>query len=145
MVPRARRPLALAAFLSLLAGTPIRVPDSLAADASTALKIGYPAEGTLFPPDSVAPTVLWSDGTARVNRWNVVVRDHHGTDVVQASVDEPRWRPSEADWKRVKERSAERDVEIAVTGVDQTNPASVLSSARVHVRTSKDQIGRAHV
>ena len=112
-----------------------------AATAAPTLRITYPADGTLFPPESVAPTVVWTDETGRVDRWNVVVRDDTGADVVTASVDTPRWRPSEDDWARIKQRSAERDAELVVAGVDRTNPATTLSSSRVHLRTSKDPVG----
>src|SRR5262245_60436326 len=107
------------------------------------LRISYPAEGTLFPPDSVAPTVVWADETAHVDRWTVVVRDDTGADVLAASVDAPRWRPSEDEWRTIKQRSAERDAEVAVAGVDRADPATTLSSARVRVRTSKDPVGDA--
>ena len=148
-MPRARSPVALVALLPVIlaaarvaAGAEAIAPAG-AATAAPALRITYPADGTLFPPDSVAPTVVWTDETGRVDRWNVVVRDDTGADVVTASVDTPRWRPSEDDWARIKQRSAERDAELVVAGVDRTNPATTLSSSRVHLRTSKDPVGDA--
>jgi tetratricopeptide (TPR) repeat protein len=71
------------------------------------------------------------------------VHDDTGTEVLTASVDAPRWRPSEDEWRTIKQRSAERDAEIAVAGVDGSNPATTLSSAHVRVRTSKDPVGDA--
>jgi len=148
-MPRARSPVALVALLPVIlaaarvaAGAEAIAPAG-AATAAPTLRVTYPADGTLFPPDSVAPTVVWTDETGRVDRWNVVVRDDTGADVVTASVDTPRWRPSEDDWARIKQRSAERDAEIVVAGVDRTNPATTLSSSRVHLRTSKDPVGDA--
>jgi Flp pilus assembly protein TadD len=107
------------------------------------LRIGYPLEGTLFPPESVAPTFVWTDDTAQVDRWYVAVRDHAGTDLVRAAVDAPRWRPSEDDWRRIKERSVADEAEVVVAGVAARRRAAVLSSARVHVRTSTDRVGDA--
>ena len=138
---RARRSRALAVIIPVVLAAGAVPPDAAAAEAS--LRVTYPAEGTLFPPDSVAPTVVWTDETARVDRWNVVVHDRAGAEVVSASVDAPRWRPSEDDWKRIKERTVEQDAEVAVAGVDHLNPATTLSSARVHVGTSKDPVGDA--
>jgi len=113
-----------------------------AAEATDArLQITYPLEGTLFPPESVAPTFVWEDKTGNADRWNVVVRDDTSGDVLRASVDAPRWRPSEESWKQIKRRSAERDAEVIVAGVSHTQRATVLSSARVHIRTSKDEVG----
>jgi len=105
-----------------------------------ALKITYPQEATLFPPEIVAPTFLWEDKTGDVDRWFIVVRDQAGGEILKASVDTPRWRPSEDDWKRIKHESLERDAEVAVAGVNHARRARVLSSARVHVRTSKDEV-----
>jgi Flp pilus assembly protein TadD len=99
------------------------------------VRITYPLDGTLFPPESVAPTFTWADAAGDAGRWDVVVRDVAGAEILRASVDGPRWRPSEDDWRRVKERMVERDAEVTVTGGD--------GSARVRVRTSKDPVGDA--
>jgi len=107
--------------------------------AEARLQITYPLERTLFPPESVAPTFVWEDKTGSADRWDVVVRDDTGGEVLRASVDAPRWRPSEENWKQIKQRSLERDAEVIVEGVSQTT--RVTSSARVHIRTSKDKVG----
>src|SRR5262249_37818594 len=115
-----------------------------AADATDArLQITYPLEGTLFPPESVAPTFLWEDKTGNVDRWDVVVRDDTGHDVLRDAVDAPRWRPSEESWRQIKQQSSERNAEVLVAGTGRTAPATVLSSARVHIRTSTDKVDDA--
>jgi tetratricopeptide (TPR) repeat protein len=105
-----------------------------------ALKITYPLDGTLFPPEIVAPTFVWEDETQGVDRWFVVVRTGDG-DVSRFSVDAPKWRPSEETWKRIKRATVERDADVIVAGVDSAMPTKVASLARVHVRTSKDEVG----
>ncbi|HEV7733660.1 MAG TPA: tetratricopeptide repeat protein [Candidatus Binatia bacterium] len=117
------------------------LPDGNAAGAvATGLQITYPQEGTLFPPDIVAPTFAWTDTTNLVDRWYVVVRDDTGTDLLKTTVETSSWRPSIDDWRRIKEQSRERDAEIVVAGTSEASPASVLSSGRVHIRTSKDPV-----
>ena len=59
-----------------------------------------------------------------------VVRDDTGADVLRESVDAPRWRPSEERWREVKRRSAERNAEVIVAGVEHTKGATITSSAR---------------
>jgi len=140
---------ALAAAL-LLAGcdrdrdpTPKEVAAAVPAGNAAAdprLRIVYPWEGTLFPPESVAPTFVWDDQTAGVDRWYVVVRDDTGAEELAAVVDAQRWKPSEESWKRLKERTAERDADVFVAGVARTKRANILSSARVRFRTSKDPV-----
>lgn len=114
-----------------------------AADASMpGLRITYPLEGTLFPPEIVAPTFLWEDTTGRVEQWEVVVRGPSGSELLKASVDAPRWRPSEGEWRRIKKASVERDAEVIVTGASRTQEAAG-PSARVRIRTSRDPVGDA--
>jgi tetratricopeptide (TPR) repeat protein len=104
------------------------------------LAITYPQEGTLFPPEIVAPTFVWTDDTAGVDHWDVVVRDDAGGEVLRTQVNERRWRPSEDRWREIKARSGERDAEVTIAGIGQARHGTVLSAARVHVRTSKDPV-----
>jgi Flp pilus assembly protein TadD len=123
-------------------GTQGIVATAAAASAGR-LRITYPADGTLFPPESVAPTFVWKDATGGAERWTVVVRDATGTAVATASVDAPRWRPSEDIWKRIKQQSTERDAEVIVASAGDAKHATASSSARVRIRTSKDPVGDA--
>src|SRR5262245_27512500 len=69
-------PVAVAAALFLAGRSRDRIThETAAADTSEArLRITYPLEGTLFPPERVAPTFVWQDDTGRADRWEVVVR-----------------------------------------------------------------------
>ncbi len=106
-----------------------------------AVRITYPMEGTLFPPDIVAPTFLWEDKATGVDRWQISVQGADGGDLLKASVDAQSWRPSEAKWQQIKQLGAERKVEVVVTGFSSTKSASRLSSGRVHIQTSTDPVG----
>src|SRR5262245_42420432 len=104
------------------------------------LRIPSPPQGPLFPPVSVAPAFVWADDTGHVDRWDVVVLDATGGDILRESVDTPRWRPSEERWRQIKQQSSEREAEVSIAGIDATTGTAV-SSARVHIRTSKDAVG----
>jgi len=110
-----------------------------AGTAEAGLRITYPQEGTLFPPESVAPTFIWEDEAGQGTRWDIVVRDDQGGELLRTSVDGPRWRPSEAAWKLIKDQSLERDAEVTVTEVGAGKAAPAPAS--VHFRTSKDVVG----
>jgi tetratricopeptide (TPR) repeat protein len=147
---RARRPVVIGALVPIALAAALVLPgcdrdpspqEMVGAAPAARLQITYPIEGTLFPPESVAPTFVWEDGTGKVDRWYVLVRDATGGEVLRASVDAPQWRPSEEAWRQIKRQSAERDAEVIVAGVDRMHRATVLSSARVHVRTSNDPVG----
>jgi Flp pilus assembly protein TadD len=111
------------------------------AAAASGLRITYPLDGTLFPPEIVAPTFVWDDTTTGADRWNIVVRDDAGGELLKASVETKRWRPSEESWGELKRRSLERDAEVTISGVSRARPDAVLSSAKVRLRTSKDPVG----
>lgn len=123
---------------AILAGAAAGAPGSDGTD----LRFTYPLEGTLFPPDSVAPTFLWDDET-KADRWSIVVRDQTGRDVARASVDVPRWRPSEESWREIKQQSLDHDIEAIVTRTGRASPETAASSAGVRFRTSTDEVGDA--
>jgi len=140
--------LALACVAAAHAGTTSSEPAtadlvaaSAAGDAAGRLEITYPLDGTLFPPEIVAPTFLWNDETKGADRWYVVVLFEGDAPAVRSSIDAPRWRPSKEEWKRIKGATSERDGEVLVVGVASSAPTEVLSSARIHIRTSKDEVG----
>ena len=103
------------------------------------LEIKYPLDESLFPPEIVAPTVVWNDATEGVVGWKVLLRFGGEGDVLRFATTEPSWRPSEADWAEIKRRSTERDAEIAVVGVGRRD--KMASAATVRIRTSTDPVG----
>ena len=138
---RRRIPLLLAAVLTLWAcgrdsGS---VPLAFPSEPSGRLEITYPLDETLFPPEIVAPTFVWSDETEDVDRWVVLLQFDSQDEVLRFPTAEPRWRPSEEDWAEIKRRSVARDAEVAVVGVAPGTAAA--SAASVHIRTSADPVG----
>jgi len=128
--------LALSACSKGSAPTPIEFPSA----PSGALEIKYPLDETLFPPEIVAPTFVWEDKTEGVKQWVVLLRfDDDSGEVLRFPTAEPRWRPAEADWASIKQRSVQRDVQVAIVGLDPN--AAAASSASVRIRTSTDPVG----
>jgi tetratricopeptide (TPR) repeat protein len=132
--------LLLAAVLALGAcGDDSRAPLAFPDEPSGRLEITYPLDETLFPPEIVAPTFVWSDETENVTKWEVLLRFDPAGEVLRFPTAEPRWRPSEEDWAEVKRRSVERDAEVAIVGVG--SDAKAASAASVRIRTSTDPVG----
>jgi tetratricopeptide (TPR) repeat protein len=115
--------------------TPLAFPS----EPSGRLEITYPLDETLFPPEIVAPTFVWSDDTEGVDQWMVLLRFDAAEDILRFPSAEPRWRPSEADWAEIKRRSTARDAEVAIVGIGPS--AEAASSASVRIRTSTDPVG----
>jgi Flp pilus assembly protein TadD/Tol biopolymer transport system component len=114
---------------------PLAFPDK----PSGGIEIKYPLDETLFPPEIVAPTFTWSDKTAGVSSWTVLIRFDAEGEALRFPAPEPRWRPSEADWATIKQRSVERDAQVAIVGLGPQ--ADAVSSASVRIRTSTDPVG----
>jgi Flp pilus assembly protein TadD len=106
---------------------------------SGSLEINYPLDETLFPPEIVAPTFVWSDTTEGVKAWTVLLRFDETGEVLRFPAAEPRWRPSESDWAVIKQRSVGKDAQVAIVGVGPD--ARAASSASVRIRTSSDPVG----
>jgi Flp pilus assembly protein TadD len=104
-----------------------------------ALEIEYPLDETLFPPEIVAPTFVWSDATEGVEKWMILLQFDGEDEVLRFPAAEPRWRPSEADWAAIKQRSVERDAEVAIVGVGAGS--AIASAATIRIRTSTDPVG----
>ncbi len=103
------------------------------------LEITYPLDNTLFPPEIVAPTFVWTDETEGVKKWTVLLRFDTAGEVLRFPTAEPRWRASEADWAEIKKRSTAQDAEVAVVGVSSEGDSA--SSASIRIRTSTDPVG----
>jgi Flp pilus assembly protein TadD len=118
------------------APAPVEFPSA----PSGALAIRYPLDETLFPPEIVAPTFTWDDKTEGVRQWEVLLRFNDAPgEVLRFPTAEPRWRPADADWARIKQRSVQRDAQVAIVGLDPRG--AVASSASVRIRTSTDPVG----
>jgi Tfp pilus assembly protein PilF/Tol biopolymer transport system component len=136
-----RAGLLLCALLAVCACGPDPAPAPLdfPSEPSGQLEISYPLDETVFPPEIVAPTFVWSDATDGVERWMVLLRLGSTEEVLRFPTAEPRWRPPEQDWADIKQRTEERDGEVAIVGVGPQ--AEALSSASIRIRTSTDPVG----
>ena len=137
----ARVGLLLAAVLTLFACELNDAPAQLAfpGEQSGRLEITYPLDETLFPPDIVAPTFVWSEETEGVGQWQVLLRFNGEGEVLRFPAAESSWRPSEEDWAEIKRRSTAHDAEVAIIGLGAEGDAA--SSASVRIRTSTDPVG----
>ncbi len=108
---------------------------SFAGASTSGLRITYPANGTIFPPEIVAPTVLWQDAADAQAAWSVAARDDDGRVLARARTTQTRWRPSPDQWTAIKQASIERAVTLEVAREDGG------SSAHIGLRTSTDPVG----
>jgi len=105
------------------------------------LVLRYPENGTVFPPDIVAPTFRWEDRDSSVDAWVVIVDLQDPPERLAFATSEPSWTPPDAVWESIKERSVGPSAGVTVVGVDSTSPKTILSGGGISIWTSKDEVG----
>jgi tetratricopeptide (TPR) repeat protein len=132
--------------------------------------IDYPKDGSIFPTDFAAPTVLWHDGGSRADRWAVEWVFGNGGDPLLTPVDagppakgeiDPRcvavtnelytptpyqasalaWRPSREVWATVTRRAAGGAVVATFVGWRAGEASRPLTSGRLRFSVSADPVG----
>ncbi len=104
------------------------------------LTIEYPLDETLFPPDLAAPVFRWKDMQAQSDLWLIVVDFQDGGKLLSSLVNAPTWKPNPSQWKTIKKRSIEKPASVTVVGVNHQSRRKILSSQRIHIRTSVDPV-----
>ena len=144
------------------------VEAARAARGAAPIKVDYPQDQSVFPPNIVAPTVLWHDPVAEADTWLFDMTFAGSRARIQALVPrgplpepklDPRcvtgantyertayqatavhWQPSTAVWKVVKKYSVERPATVTVLGFSGADPSRVLSRGQVTITTSEDPV-----
>jgi len=110
---------------------------------SEALRISYPPDGAVFPPNLCAPYVEWDDPVNDL--WQVVV-DVPGTDFRSSSVtDRRRWQFPPGAWRAIQDHAGKGPVSIQIRGIrhadlDAAVPHVIQASEPVHFGVSEDPI-----
>ncbi len=102
------------------------------------LAIVYPADGSVFPPDIIAPTFRWQAGDESAGPWRAHLRDHEGREIASHLTSEPNWRPGAKEWEEVKRRSVDRGV---VLSVGAESPSGATPSAEITLHTAREPVG----
>jgi len=105
------------------------------------LAITYPLSGTVFPPEIHPPTFIWEDSTGRADTWMVAVELVGREEPVCVLTQRQEWRPDSQLWRTIKQCSVADGTSVTVVGIRRSRPGTVLSAARVGIRTSPDQVG----
>ena len=134
-----------------------------------ALKIDYPLDESVFPPEIVAPTFLWHESAPEADTWLIDValpqssaiyvlvsgRPAAVGEIDPNCVDENRgpyeptpyqssarsWTPDAAVWAAMKQGAIEAAATVTIFGFRSDQPDRVLSSGRMRLETSRDPVG----
>jgi tetratricopeptide (TPR) repeat protein len=134
------------------------------------IRVVYPAEGSVFPPDFPAPLVLWRDAASSAATWTVEATFADGGSPIRAEARGERmsvgpidqravaptnelpaltpeqaaarsWRPDAETWRAIRRRSTATAATLRITGYAEGNPRRAVSRGQVTIRTSTDPVG----
>jgi tetratricopeptide (TPR) repeat protein len=130
--------------------------------------VDYPSEGSLFPPDIIAPTFQWRDAEPTATVWRIEItfaeKGHEiqlwsqGEKMKLRALDTSiegyvmptltpeqeaahTWRPDPKTWAEIKKHSVKGPAIVTVTGFRSENTGEPVSNGRVNIQTSKDPVG----
>jgi tetratricopeptide (TPR) repeat protein len=104
------------------------------------LKVTYPFNNSLFPPEIVSPTFKWEDST-KSDTWVIHISFEQQDHTITLMTREPSWQPESEKWEMIKTSSMSVDALVQIIGVHHEDPDKVLSSGSVTIRTSADEVG----
>jgi len=135
------------------------------------IAVEYPLDGSVFPPDFIAPMFYWKDEADAADTWLVDVSLPEDSGHVYVLVpanplpppaidrdcealyekDNPpyppfqppptNWTPCEELWETIKKHTVEKPAVLTFYGFRSSSPDRVLSRGRVTISTSKDPVG----
>ena len=115
--------------------------EQLDAPAEEVVDFEYPLNGTVFPPEFPAPSVLWNDEAQQSQKWFLHVEvDHRGT-LFSGILSQQQWKPDESLWKTIRENSVEKPAVITVLGINPDKRGEVFSKGQIKLITSRDSVG----
>jgi Flp pilus assembly protein TadD len=136
--------------------------------ASGAIIVDYPSQGSLFPPDIIAPLFQWRDGAAAAKVWRIEVRFGEqapridlwsaGEKMEIGEVDNSlvgyvpptltpeqaeahTWRPDEKLWETIKSHSVRQPATVMISGYSGQSAGQPVSTGQVEIQTSVDPVG----
>lgn len=139
-------------------------------DARGALTVDYPFDGSIFPPEILAPTFLWHDDSQGTDAWLVDVAfgegDAHlyvlvpGMDPPRGEIDpravsetneiyEPTpyqasaraWKPDGRVWDTIKKNTVDKPATVTFYGYDSATGIEPRSRGALTLTTSSDPVG----
>ena len=102
---------------------------------SRLLRISYPRDGTIFPPNLCEPCLEWDDGVNDL--WQVTVGISGMSPRWRFVTTERRWWFPPEMWGVIRHKAVEHDAWIQVKGVRRGIRSAVQASQRVHFRISR--------
>ncbi|MFC2137689.1 tetratricopeptide repeat protein [Bacteroidota bacterium] len=107
--------------------------------ASRGIKIIYPQNNTIFPPEFPAPSFEWEDTTGGSSEWSVFISDNQGNVLISSRSDKNIWRPNSKEWENIKKLSVSGY--YSFTAIAEKRGKNLFPSCRIQFSFCKDSVG----
>lgn len=140
------------------------------AGSTVSLDVVYPADGSVFPQDFVAPTFLWRDRDSEANCWAVEIVGKRGGEALRfvsrgdppppgkidmrcvaetneiyspPAEDGPvhSWRPEAEAWQRIQQQCGRGGATVTIVGFRGDQPRKAVSRGQIAISVSEDPVG----
>ena len=164
--------LLLAGFLCLGVWAAASHPLAPASTKVQLIKVDYPPNGAIFPPEFVPPLFVWSDSSPSARFWRIRITFVRQSSAIQAEsrgelppigpIDEDlakagavppqlppdertghSWRPDPVMWETIKRRSINRPALVTITGFPDEATTQPVSSGEVSSTRVRTGRGRS--
>lgn len=107
---------------------------------SGSIQFGYPADGTIFPPEFPPPTYFWNATDNTLNSWQLTFSDSEKKNLHQEHITgTTRWTPSPETWDKLKKQSFHKPVSVVLSAVNKKLKA--LPADTISFSFSVDSVG----
>ena len=132
------------------------------------ITVDYPSQGSLFPPDIIAPLFQWRDSSERATIWRIEIPFADGAPKVELWSEGEKfhvreldtnlvgfvpptltpeqqaahtWRPDPKVWDAIKAHSVGHPVRVSISGYSSRSALQPVSFGQVEIQTSTDPVG----
>lgn len=106
----------------------------------SSIKIIYPQNHTIFPPEIVAPIFKWKDKNLNSDMWLINIKFQNYKKEINFISKHFEWDPSSWQWDNIKNKTIEQDAKITIIGLNHKDKKKILSAGNINIRTSKDPV-----
>lgn len=105
------------------------------------IKIDYPQEGTIFPPEFPSPQFSWNDTLNVSEIWHFRLSTQSGKELYRGISETSTWRPDSSVWLNIKTISAAEPFFFSILGEKKGLLGNRFTSGQISFSFSKDSVG----
>ena len=105
------------------------------------LRILYPYDESIFPPEIAAPTFKWAERNDDIRHWLLIITFEGRHKPLYIVCDEPHWTPQKEIWELIKQYSVQISAPVTILGVKSNPQPEVVSKGVITITTSQDKVG----